>query len=103
VWRDERRHFPVLEAPDPDPSLPARVNPFGRLRVGGVDDVTFPSRSTWIPCGQTNIPPPKLLISFPDSSKWWTGFALAPRQPGAVPGEHRSVAHTDLPSRSLAT
>ena len=27
-----------------------------------------------MPCGHTNIPPPKLLISFPDSSKWWTGF-----------------------------
>src|SRR5205814_5547481 len=64
---------------------------------------TFPSRSTWMPCGHANIPPPKLLISFPDSSKWWTGLALVPRQPGAVPGEHRSVAHTDLPSRSMAT
>jgi hypothetical protein len=30
---------------------------------------TFPSPSTWMPCGQTNIPAPKLLISFPDSSK----------------------------------
>src|SRR5450755_3476042 len=56
-----------------------------------------------MPCGHTNIPPPKLLISLPDSSKWWTGFALLPRQPGAVPGEQRSVAHTDLPSRSMAT
>src|SRR5262249_47517651 len=64
---------------------------------------TFPSRSTWIPCGQTNIPPPKLLISFPDWSKRWIGFALVPRQPGAIPGEQRSVAHTDLPSRSMAT
>ena len=64
---------------------------------------TFPSRSRWLPCGHTNIPPPKLLFSFPDSSKWWMGFALVPRQPGAIPGEHRSVAHTDLPSRSMAT
>src|SRR6185436_14894802 len=64
---------------------------------------TFPSRSTWIPWGHTNIPPPKLLISLPDSSNLWTGFALVPRQPGAVPGEHRSVAHTDLPSLSMAT
>src|SRR5215470_18679808 len=64
---------------------------------------TFPSRSTWMPCGQTNMPPPKLLISFPVSSKRWTGFALVPRQPGAIPGEQRSVAQTDLPSRSMAT
>src|SRR5262249_40521154 len=64
---------------------------------------TLPSRSTWMPCGHTNIPPPKLLISFPASSKRWIGFALVPRQPGVVPGEQRSVAHTDLPSRSMAT
>ena len=38
-----------------------------------------------MPCGHTNIPPPKLLISFPDSSKWWTGFALVPRHPGCGP------------------
>jgi hypothetical protein len=56
-----------------------------------------------MPCGQTNIPPPKLLISFPDSSKWWTGFAWVPRQPGIVPGEQRSVAQTVLPSLSIAT
>src|SRR5580704_10977918 len=31
------------------------------------------------------------------------GFALVPRQPGATPGEQRSVAHTVLPSRSMAT
>src|SRR4029077_15615888 len=64
---------------------------------------TFPSRSTWMPCGHTNMPPPKLLISLPDSSNLWTGFAFVPRQPGVVPGEHRSVAHTDLPSGSIAT
>src|SRR6202165_553243 len=64
---------------------------------------TFPSRSTWMPCGHTNMPPPELLISFPDSSNLWTGFAFVPRQPEVVPGEHRSVAHTDLPSRSMAT
>src|SRR5262249_6271295 len=56
-----------------------------------------------MPCGHTNMPPPKLLISLPVSSKWWTGFALVPRQPGAIPGEQRSVAHTDLPSLSMAT
>ena len=39
VGRNEHRHFPVFETPDPDPPLPARVNPFGRLRVGRVDDV----------------------------------------------------------------
>ena len=27
---------------------------------------TLPSQSTWMPCGHTNMPPPKLLISFPD-------------------------------------
>src|SRR5580698_5541560 len=56
-----------------------------------------------MPCGHTNIPPPKLLISFPESSNRWTGFTFVPRQPGVVPAEHRSVAHTDLPSRSMAT
>src|SRR6266700_4694160 len=56
-----------------------------------------------MPWGHTNIPPPKLLISLPDSSKWWIGLALVPRQPGATPGEQRSVAHTVLPSRSMAT
>ena len=35
--RNEHRHLAVLEAADPDPPLPARVNPFGRLRVGRVD------------------------------------------------------------------
>ncbi|MET0501343.1 MAG: hypothetical protein ABW172_07475 [Candidatus Binatia bacterium] len=35
---------------------------------------------------------------FPVSSKRWTGFALLPRQPRAIPGEDRSVAQTDLPS-----
>src|SRR5215470_3383890 len=64
---------------------------------------TLPSLSTWTPCGHTNSPPPKLRISFPDSSKRWTGLALVPRQPGVVPGEHRSVAHTDLPSLPMAT
>src|SRR5262249_8634756 len=59
--------------------------------------------STWIPCGHTNMPPPKLLTSFPDGSNRWTGLALVPRQPGAVPGEQRSVAHTERPSRSIAT
>ena len=64
---------------------------------------TLPSRSTWMPCGHTNMPPPKLRTSLPDSSNRCTGFALVPRQPGAVPGEQRSVAHTDLPSLSMAT
>src|SRR6202161_601364 len=50
-----------------------------------------------MPCGHTTSPPPKLLISFPESSKRWTGLAFVPRQPGVVPGEHLSVAHTDLP------
>ena len=36
---NEYRYLPVLEAPDPDSPQPARVNPFGRLGVGGVDDV----------------------------------------------------------------
>ena len=31
-------------------------------------------------------PAPKLLSSFPVSSNSWTGFALVPRQPGAVSG-----------------
>src|SRR4051812_41152921 len=64
---------------------------------------TLPSLSTWMPCGHTNMPPPKLLISLPFSSKWWTGLTLVPRQPGVVPGPHRSVAHTVLPSLSTAT
>src|SRR6185436_17022187 len=55
-----------------------------------------------MPCGHTNIPPPKLRISLPEASKWCTGLALVPRHPGAVPGEQRSVAHTERPSRSIA-
>src|SRR5207247_751390 len=31
VRRYEHRHLPVFETPDPDPPLPARVDPFGRL------------------------------------------------------------------------
>src|SRR5882762_11767345 len=89
-------------------TLPLSFSPGNLLRSSGLGarasvTQTFPSRSTWMPGGQTNIAPPKLLISFPDSSNLWTGFALVPRQPGVVPGEHRSVAHTDLPSRSMAT
>src|SRR6266446_3934980 len=89
-------------------TLPLSFSPGNLLRSSGLGarasvTQTFPSRSTWMPCGQTNIAPPKLLISFPDSSNLWTGFALVPRQPGVVPGEHRSVAHTDLPSQSTAT
>src|SRR5215472_5283901 len=64
---------------------------------------TLPSRSTWMPCGHTNSPPPKLRISLPDSSNKWTELAFVPRHPGVVPDEQRSVAHTDLPSRSMAT
>ncbi len=42
MWaRNEHRHFPVFEAPDPDSPLPARVNLFGRLRVGRVDHVVL--------------------------------------------------------------
>jgi hypothetical protein len=64
---------------------------------------TLPSRSTWMPCGHTNMPAPKLRTSFPLSSNRCTGLALVPRQPGVVPGEQRSTAQTDLPSRSMAT
>src|SRR6185295_2787687 len=39
VGRNEHRHLAVFETPDPDPFEPARVNSFGRLRVGRVDDV----------------------------------------------------------------
>src|SRR5258708_5965443 len=63
----------------------------------------FPSRSTWRPCGHTYIPPPKLLLSFADRSHCWPGLAFVPRQPCAVPGEHRWVARPVLPSRSTAT
>src|ERR1051326_4481744 len=56
-----------------------------------------------MPCGQANIPPPKLPISLPDESKWWIGFTLLPTQPGTGLDTHRSVAHTVLPSRSMAT
>ena len=44
--RDERRHLPVLETPDPDPLLPSRVHPFGRLGIGGVNDVVAVDRQT---------------------------------------------------------
>src|SRR5262245_72833 len=56
-----------------------------------------------MPCGQTNMPAPKLRTSLPVESKRCTGFTLVPRQPGVVPGPQRSTAHTDLPSLSTAT
>src|SRR5206468_9695341 len=84
-------------------SSPGNFCSSSRLATRASVTQTLPSRSTWMPCGHTNMPPPKLLTSLPCSSNRWTGLALVPRQPGAVPGEQRSVAHTDLPSRSTAT
>ena len=55
----------------------------------------------WIPCGQANIPSPKLLISLPDASNLWTVGRSDPMQL-LVP--HRSVTQMEVPSisRSMA-
>src|SRR6185436_14679761 len=76
------------------------------------------SRSTWMPCGNTIMPAPKLLTSLPVESNFRTGSnsdilpAAASQQElvdtgappcgfGRVP--HRSPTHTDLPSLSMST
>src|ERR1041384_328230 len=60
---------------------------------------TLPSRSTWIACGNTKRPAPKLCTSRPDGSNFRTGARLEPAQ---VLSPQRSNTHT-LPLRSTST
>ena len=74
---------------------------------------TLPSRSTYILCGKTNIPAPKLFRSLPDESNLSTDGSDEPAQlsyvngdaPGGTSGfaPHRSATQTDSPSLSTAT
>src|SRR6266513_5451523 len=74
---------------------------------------TLLSRSTYILCGKTNIPEPKLLRRFPDESNLSTGGSEEPAQlsywngdaPGGTSGFalQRSATQTDSPSLSIAT
>src|SRR2546425_4008989 len=60
---------------------------------------TFPSLSTEKPCGNTNIPAPKLFTSFPEESNLRMGASF---EPAHVSPPHLSKAQT-LPPRSTAT
>src|SRR5882672_1827795 len=59
---------------------------------------TLPSRSTWIACGNTNRPAPKLCTSRPEASNSRTGARLEAAQ---VLAPQRSNTHT-LPLRSTS-
>src|SRR5262249_11436539 len=61
---------------------------------------TLPSLSTWIPCGNTNIPPPKLFTNFPDESNLRTAGRFDPAHE-LTP--QRSATQIDLPSGSTST
>ena len=84
--------------------LPGRRR--GRLSLPSVTQM-LPSRSTWMPCGNTIMPAPKLLTSLPAESNFRTdrGRHLRPwrrsQQLFAVP--QRSATQTDLPSLSIST
>src|SRR5262247_2099779 len=60
----------------------------------------FPFLSTWMPCGNTNIPSPKLFTSLPDTSNLRTVGSFDPAQEFAP---HLSATQMDLPSRSIST
>src|SRR5262249_59078151 len=61
---------------------------------------TLPCRSTEIPCGNTNIPAPKLFTSLPEASNLSTGSRVEPRQELAP---QRSATQTLAPSGSIQT
>src|SRR5262249_10527436 len=61
---------------------------------------TFPSLSTWMPCGNTNMPSPKLFTSLPDASNLRTVGKFEPEQ---VFAPHLSATQMDLPSGSIST
>src|SRR5499426_1750106 len=60
----------------------------------------FPFLSTWMPCGNTNIPSPKLFTSLPDTSNLRTVGSFDPPQ---VFAPHLSATQMDLPSGSIST
>src|SRR6185436_16384447 len=70
----------------------------------------FPAGSTWIPCGYTNRPAPKLFTRRPDASNLRMGSRFEPTHvPSSRPGVdsrfgalHRSNTQRLLPSRSMS-
>ncbi len=60
----------------------------------------LPSLSTRMPCGATNMPPPKCATTLPLASNFITGSSVELPQPFAP---HRSAIQMLLPSRSIAT
>src|SRR6202011_3638049 len=60
---------------------------------------TLPSGSTQMPCGNTNIPAPKLVKSLPEGSNLRMAASVLPAQ---VLAPHRSATQI-LPARSTST
>ncbi len=103
-----------LKKPGASPGIPAWPSVINTLPVGlnltttwplpflpsASATHTFPSWSTVIPCGKTNMPAPKLASSLPDGSKCRIGDRFELEQ---VSPPQRSKTQTLLPSRSIAT
>ena len=85
------------------PRLPAGA------RAGATASVTqtLPSRSTSMPCGQMNIPPPKLATTLPSGLNLITESSFesrhsSPNRFGSV-ASHRTIAQMCWPSGSMVT
>src|SRR5271169_1525606 len=90
--------------PSASRTLPSGLNlktwwPLPSLPWASVTQI-LPSRSTKRPCGNTNIPPPKLCTSFPEASNLSTGSRF---EPAHVLAPQRSATHTLVPSGSIQT
>src|SRR5713101_4838864 len=97
-------------------TLPSGLNlktwwPFPSLPRPSVTH-TLPSRSTWMPCGKSSSPAPKLFTSLPDESNLRIGGRFEPSQANGVPGfmsdgganaPQRSAIQTLVPSGSIST
>src|SRR5215475_643076 len=81
------------------PALPSVSRTLPSLPWASVAQ-TLPSRSTKIPCGNTNIPAPKLFTRFPEASNLSTGSRFEPPQELAP---QRSATQTLAPSGSIHT
>src|SRR5262245_34965249 len=79
--------------------LPAAVSAAAPRGIVSVTQM-LPCLSTWMPCGNTNIPSPKLFNSLPDASNLNTVGSFDPTQ---VFAPHLSATQMDLPSRSIST
>src|SRR5262245_1238028 len=79
--------------------LPAAVCPAAPRGIVSVTQM-FPCLSTWTPCGNTNIPSPKLFNSLPDASNLSTTGRFDPTQEFSP---HLSATQMDFPSRSIST